>query len=140
MTAVLDAVQLRSLLLEEIERAGAITTGALAARLPAKDVVVDVPCNPVCQYATRWSQAAAVLDDQPGLYRTRARRTTKSIYRQLRVLEDSGLITGLRGTGARGVLWVCGGDDVDGLGEDFVSCGAGAGRPIITPTLKEGLL
>jgi hypothetical protein len=135
----LDAAQLRSLLIDEIEEAGEIATGDLAARMPAKEAVVDVGCNRVCRRNKQWNQTQTVLEHQPSRHRILASRTANDVYRHLRVLEDAGLITGLRGTGARGVLWVWAGDGFADPGE-LVFLSAVACRPIITPTLKEGLL
>jgi len=59
MTA--DTARLASLLVDEIEEAGAITTGELAARVPGKEVVVEVPCDSVCRGKTRWSQTEISL-------------------------------------------------------------------------------
>jgi hypothetical protein len=139
--ALLDTARLRSLLIEEIEEAGEITTGELAARMPGKEVVVDVPCDGVCRRKARWSQTQTVLEHQPARHRILAPRTANDVYRHLRALEDTGIITGLRGTEARGVLWVWKGDEFDEP-RDLAIGSAVACRPIITPTLrsKEGLL
>ena len=134
-----DTARLRSLLVGEIEEAGAITTGDLAARMPSKEVVVDVACDRVCRRQTRWSETVTVLEHQPAWHRILAPHTANDIYRHLRVLEGAGLITGLRGTATRGVLWVWGGDEFDDPG-DFVLSEAFVCRPIVTPRLKEGLL
>jgi len=135
----LDTARLRSLLLEEIEEAGAITTGELAARMPAKEVVVDVPCDRVCRRKTRWSETETMLEHRSTWHRILTPRTASGIYRHLRVLEDTGIITGLRGTEARGVLWVWNGDEFDEPTDPAIGS-AVACRPVITPTLKEGLL
>jgi hypothetical protein len=141
MTApgLLDTARLRSLLIDEIEEAGAITTGELAARMPGKEVVVEVPCDSVCRRKTRWSQTGTVLEHQSTRHRILTSRTASDIYRHLRALEDTGIITGLRGTGARGVLWVWNGDEFDEP-RDLAFGSAAACRPIVTPALKEGLL
>jgi hypothetical protein len=134
-----DTARLRGLLIDEIEQAGALTTGDLAARMPAKEAIVGVACDRMCRRKTRWSDTVTVLEHQPAWHRILRPRTAGDIYRHLRVLEDAGLITGLRGIGGRGVLWACGSDEFGDPG-DFESSAAFACRPIVTPPLKEGLL
>ncbi|WP_139803388.1 hypothetical protein [Mycobacterium avium] len=142
MTAAttLGAASLHGLLIKTIKGDPVMTTGDLAARTSAEEVVVDVACERVCRRETRSGPTWSVLEHQPGWHQILAPRTAKHVYRHLRALKDTGLATGLRRIGAPGVLRVCSGDEFDEPRDHFVPCAAVVSRPILTPTSKGALL